>query len=304
MKLESPPPTFTEVARNLSSLSLPIAIGEIALSAASFVIPPRELPCRKIRNEYKTEYRAPNVLQPELDGMLPTIQSILDDAEISPTPLLDNSQLTRFISTMLQFSDRTPTVRPAMTTPYTDIAAIYDYTIETARENRPVTFAQQLDFALKQTDDIPTALWNLFLTSRQFARWRDSPSIIGLPEYTSEKKLDLMRSWYQSLGACKMPDKNGYQDVAGDAYYVWTHALARTIYDALPAEKSPLSEFYTAAFTRGSHVMSISRKLGAISAIGTLSDHVPAAKYGNAIGQLCADKVKSVNIAHSPEAGS
>jgi hypothetical protein len=297
MKQESGTSTFVEVADKLSAQSLPLAVGEVALAAASFIIPPKELPCRKIRHEYKIYDRAPNRMQPDLDDVLSNVSQTLAAADVSSTPKLDNVQLTRFIGTMLQFSDRTPTIRSAMVTPYDDVREIYDYTVETARESGPVAYDQQFAFAMTQTDDVPTALWNLFLTSRQFARWRDSGSIAGLPEYTAEQKLDRMRSWYQSIGACKAPDQNGYQDVAGDAYYVWTHALARTIYDALPARASPLSEFYTASFTQGSRIMSVSHKLGVVSVIGTLSDHTPAARYGNAIGQLCADTVKTVNNA-------
>lgn len=295
MKRDSSTPTFIEVADKLSSTSLPIAMAEIAMTACSFAVPPAERLYRKLRAEHHESSATYIPIQPALDDTITGCEELLSNTTLSPAPLLNEVQLTRFVGTMFQFSDRTPFIRSAMATPFDDVAAIYNYTVEAAQANGPQSYTDQLQFALTQTTNLPTALWNLFLTSRQFARWRDSEAITGLPSYTTEQKMEQMRSWDASIAACKAPNEQGYQDVAGDGYYVWTHALARTIYDALPARKSPLNEFYKEAFTQGSRIMSLSRKLGAFSVFGTMSDHVPAARYGNAIGQLCADKVKAVN---------
>lgn len=296
MKRETATPTFIEVADKLSARSLPLAVGEIAMTALSFATPPTQRLYRKLRAEFDGSSDATMPMQPPLNKVLDDCRSIIDTADLSPTPLLDDVQLTRFVGTMFQFSDRTPVIRTAMATPYADVAAIYDHTIEAARTDGPQTYIDQLEFALTQTTNLPTALWNLFLTSRQFARWRDEGAIKGMPDYTTEQKMNRMRLWDRSLAACKAPDTKGYQDVSGDTYYVWTHALARTIYDGLPAEKSALSEFYKRAFTQGSRVMSLSRRLGAFSVFGTMSDHVPASEYGNGIGQLSADAEKKLSV--------
>ncbi len=104
-----------------------------------------------------------------------------------------------------------------------------------------------------------------------------------------------MMAWERSIAAVKDGDANEFQDSAGDGYYVWTHALSRVIYTALPQHKNWISRAYSKAFERGSYAMSASAMLGKVSVFGTMSNHIPASRYGNVIGEISARHVKEIN---------
>ncbi len=179
-----------------------------------------------------------------------------------------------------------------MSTPYEVVDSLHEAIIDQAKHG-PVTPSEQLRLALEHAPTIPSAVWNLFIASRHFARWRDSPAIDGLPHMSEDTALTLMREWQASLTAAKSTsDTVPYQDAAGDTYYLWTHALARIMYTALPEKRTPLSKAYEVAFRYGSHFMSASHQLGRLSVIGTMSNHIPASIYGNAIGDTLANAVK------------
>lgn len=282
----TPPDTliFDTVAERLSGRSHARALGDLALTTLSFAVPPVDRPYRTLRTNYFAE---PIPMQPLVNDQVDTIRQTLPDAVTQISPLSPR-QLTNFVGTMFQFSDRAP-VSYAMTTPYANISPIYEQTIKKADQDGPVSYSDQLQIALNETPHIPSALWNLLITSRQYARWRDTKIIDEFPHMTRPQALEQMLRWEHSVAAAKSAETtSGYQDTSGDAYYVWTHALAKVIYRALPETASLLSRSYESIFSRGSHVMSASRKLGIISVFGTMSNHVPASQYGNAIGDAIA----------------
>lgn len=273
--------TFSAVAERLD-LGVPLqALGCVGISTLSFAVPPEERLYRIVRAQHFSE--EPVAMNPSVDATTKDIASIL--GEYHPQQHVDpltSEQLSWFVSTMYQFSDRNG-LSAAMSTPYKIVQNLHDKIVDQGAVS-PVVFSDQLKIALENAPNVPSAVWNLFLTSRHLARMRDGAAIDGFPEFSKDEKLALMKQWEQSVAAVKPPDETGYQDAAGDTYYVWTHALAHIIYRGLPIKRNALSAGYETAFRYGSHVMTASHYLGKISVFGTLSNHIQASRYGNAIG--------------------
>lgn len=281
--------TFSAVAERLHRKQPIRALGQIGLTTLSFAFPPKERVYRHIRTQASPEKTIP--LQAPVEETVSEMQSLLEQYEPqTPTKLLTTEQLSWFVGTMYQFSDRN-NLADAMSTPLNAIEDLHDAIVKEGK-NAPVSFPDQFRIALEQAPSIPSAAWNLFLTGRQYARWRDTQAIDGFPQRTTRQKFDLMNEWEHSIAAVKEPSESGYQDAAGDNYYVWTHALSRVIYGGLQQQRNLLTTGYETAFRYGSHAMSLTHQLGKISVLGTLSNHVPASKYGNAIGDVLVDAVQ------------
>lgn len=108
-------------------------------------------------------------------------------------PELNSIQLTRLVSVMYQFSDRTK-VSQEMLTPYANIIPIFEAVTDSAHDNGPVSYGEQFEIVLREVDNVPSAIWNLFMTNRQYARWRDSDSIDYLPNLTRQQKMARMHA--------------------------------------------------------------------------------------------------------------
>jgi hypothetical protein len=150
-----------------------------------------------------------------------------------------------------------------------------------------LSFAEQLQIAVKQTEgDLSEALWRLFITSRLYARWFDTSVILGLPEFTRAEVLDRMQVWSRSVAACKPYGTCADQDVSGDVYYCWTHALSKVAFGVLATRQTPITKFEALALrnvTRLNHRLAHKFKPQRLP-----SDHTAAAAYGNALGDVCA----------------
>src|SRR5690606_16124070 len=140
-----------------------------------------------------------------------------------------------------------------------------------------------LRISLRQTGgDLPEALWRLFITSRLYARWFDTSIIEGLPKFSRDEILERMLIWSQSMAGCKPYDSHSAQDVAGDVYYCWTHALAKVAFQAMPNRRTLFTRFASVALHYGTllnHQLAHRYKPQRLP-----SNHTNAATYGNAIG--------------------
>lgn len=187
----------------------------------------------------------------------------------------------------MQFTDYAPILRSFMQLSYQQIESLYNGVIyEREKIGQPLAFTEQLSVALSQTEgDLPEALWRLFFTSRLHARWFDSTAIPDLPVFTDKEKLHRMIRWQQSLAACKTGSLERVQDVGGDTYYTWTHALASVVYEILPAHISWKTHCAAKIFQNGTYLMQ--RIVHGVHSQRVPSDHNKAADYGNAIGKVC-----------------
>jgi len=197
---------------------------------------------------------------------------------------LTGRQLTYLGGVLIQFTDHAPGLRRPLIS-YTDTKGLHEAVIDTAATTEPLTFSRQLAVAMDQTgNDLSSALWRLFVVSRQYARYHDNSAVHGAPLLTREEKLQQMLDWQNALAACK-PAELGYQDAAGDTYYTWTHALAEHAYRVLPATPNAATATACRIFRVGTNIMQ--PVTNAFYKRGILSDHSTAAAYGKAIGRAC-----------------
>lgn len=264
-----------------------IAIGLLGLNHAVytlFVRPPHE----KLHAEVAelTDHE-PQELQPSLESMLEQLTKktiLLADSE--KKRLLDNTELSYLTGVLIQFTDYVPSLHDYAETDFESVNSLYEGILNKASElSRALSFPEQLEVALLLTNaDLPQALWLLFITSRLHARWLDGKIIRGLPDFTHDEKLERMIKWQKSLLACKS-NAEGSQDVAGDTYYTWTHALASVVFKSLPAKKTRLTNYTAKVFEQGTELMqAIVHK---VSPQEVTNKHNNAAVYGNAIGVVC-----------------
>ncbi len=114
---------FNTVAERLHSSNPVKAIAEVALTGVGFFHPPREKLYRTTRKLLRgTDETIP--LQPPVEDIAHAIVQLLSDSEPIQTPRLDDVQLTRFVNTMVQFSDRSATAE-AMATPASQVDQLY-----------------------------------------------------------------------------------------------------------------------------------------------------------------------------------
>lgn len=233
----------------------------------------------------------------ESQPLHPTVDQTVVDVRAVTSKLVDSSkvrrikgrELAKLDGVLIQFTDYVPTLQPYAQTSYSYVKDIYDsVTGFAAHTDQPLTFAEQLHIALVQTKgDLPEALWRLFLASRLYGRWLDDKSISNLPEFSRKEKIDMMTQWERSLAGCKKEENATPQDVGGDTYYVWTHALGKVANEALPEKSNLKTRLAARTFERGTKLMhKTTHKMGKNQ---KHSDHTIAAEYGNAIGAICSE---------------
>lgn len=236
----------------------------------------------------------------EIQPLQPPIPDLINEMSVVTMELVDpslkrgltNTELAQAAGVLIQFTDYTPELQQYANTPYAHIDALHNSIIERASQRSgPLSFAEQLDVALRQTEgDLPESLWRLFMTSRLNARWLDGKSIDRLPDFSHEEKVDRMVQWQRALRACKTNDE-GFQDVGGDTYYAWTHALASVIFEALPVRSSKATQYAAKTFQNGTEIMR--RVIHKVSPQAVINNHNAAGNYGNAMGRVCVDKLLS-----------
>lgn len=231
---------------------------------------------------------APLPLHPPINQVIDQVKtSVLPLANATRPPTVSGKNLLRLGSALMQFTDYIPELQD-MRTPYEHVQQLRDAVQERAASNGPLTMADQLEVAVRQTDgDVPNALWRLFVTSRLHARWLDGSIINDMPTLTRDERISHMKTWHDSVAAFKEREDGLSQDAGGDTYYAWTHALAKVALTTMPSKQTPVIRVAAHAFHNGTRLMH-----GIVHTIaqtqGVKSDHTVAAHYGNAVGAAIA----------------
>lgn len=270
-----PPPDTRPVARDIAG-----AIACVGGAAYSLLIKRKNF---SYSWRVPTASSEPQALQPSLAEVVRQFERLARAVVPSGSPRALTEQLW-LAGTLMQFSDFNPVPAVKLATPWTRIASLH---AEIVRDERaPLTFAEQFAIAARHAHGRrEEALWLLFLASRLFARWLDASLVLDLPRVSDGDKLVYMQSWERALGACKPGKEFRQQDVAGDTYYVWTHALARARFHA---PRGTVGDRALArVFARGTTLMQLLIN-HPLSPGRTESDHTKAALYGNAIGRALA----------------
>ncbi len=234
-------------------------------------------------------HKEPQPTQPSLPQTIREVASVLDrTADLSKIEKLPHKELTALGGVLIQFTDYVPRLQPYAQTPYGHIENLYsEITSEASHKKHPLSFANQLEVALQQTEgNIPQSLWRLFMTSRLHARWLDGASMSGMPDYHRNEKINRMITWHRSVAACKPFTYGEPQDSGGDTYYTWTHALAAVAYDQLPQRPNTRTRSAKKIFERGTDIMHT--VVHSVNPQTVINDHSIAASYGNAIGKVCS----------------
>ena len=226
--------------------------------------------------------------QASLKQEIETVKKVLKEkVNTKAHPKLDQKELLGLMGVLMQFTAVLPKLRPYCRVEYADVDRLYKEIVNRGAK-KPLGFAEQLAIALDQAaGNLPEALWRLMVTSRQFARWYDSESIIDMPKITDTEAVKRMVRWSRSLRATKEFGSCPDQEVAGDTYYCWTHALSQLAYKSLPANKNFITRVELAALEHGTN---LNHKLAhRVRAQSVPSDHTIAAEYGNTIGRLSVE---------------
>lgn len=252
-----------------------------------FVTPDREVLHREVADLTIHEYQP---LQPPIAQIVADLRGeVMQYVDPQKKRGIKNKELAQLGIVLIQFTDYVPKVQPYAQTPYKHIESLYDAIVNRARETaKPLTFPEQLYISLSQTHgDLTESLWRLFIISRLHARWLDANTISDLPVFCREEKIDRMIQWQRSLVACKINQPDRPQDVGGDTYYAWTHALAALVYNALPTRPTIKTRVAAKIFQNGTKIMhNLVHKRNPQAVV---NDHSNAANYGNAIGKVCAE---------------
>lgn len=213
---------------------------------------------------------------------------VLPKVESFGPPKMGDAQLIHMGAVLIQFTDYVPRLHDGPKIPYEGVNALYEQITDRAEAEGPLGFTEQLDTALEHADgNLVDALWQLFITSRLHGRWLDSKILSDIPDYTKDEKVALMQGWRDSIAACKSGGEGQVQDPGGDAYYTWTHALAKVLYNLAPARPSLVSRASITAFHFGTVIMHNTAHV--FNKQSLRSNHTAAAAYGNAIGQVCVE---------------
>lgn len=251
---------------------------------------------RTVRNRLPTLYRAveeevadsPQPLHPDIAMTVYHVRKALAGHHITPPENIPFSdKLTQSIR-MAQFTNHLSSEEQAFFD-YDTMKDMKERFVSSAEQQmHPLGFGQQLDIALELFDgNITESLTSLWLTSRQYARWFDSVSIRGLPEFSAEETIKEMKEWRSSILACKNADAKNFQDTAGDSYYAWTHALAQVMYGSGSGLPDRIGKLI---FSHGTTIMHV----GVHSLIkqSVPSNHRAAAAYGNRIGETILESIR------------
>lgn len=261
-------------------------LGNAALTL--FITPPHKTLHKDVESS-ALESQAVQPLQPPIPETKINIEYLLANRDTTNrTTQLDSAQMLYLFGTLIQFSDHISS--DEITYPFERIQALKDSFVEEAKQTGPLAFDWQLAIALDHNDDdLFESLWQLFMTSRTYARWLDS-AILPHDDMTDEQKKKEMTEWRHAIAACKLPVDDSPQDPAGDAYYTWTHALAQAAITTHPYGTRTLGRIASRTFENGTNIMhSLVHSLNKQS---VPNSHHAAAQYGNAIGAILAKSMR------------
>lgn len=204
-------------------------------------------------------------------------------------PKITAKERLGLFAALMQFTMYLPTIRPYLRATQNNVKTLHDAIIEDAKaQQKPVDLAEQFRHALAITKDPIEALWLLLVTTRQYARWYDGEAIEGFHSPTHNQAKRVMEKWYWSVATLKPHDGVNAQDSAGDAYYVWTHAMAKLVFGPMSSRLSIDAYFYRTALHIGTWLNhNIAHR---VSPQSVASDHSIAASYGNEIGAYIAKR--------------
>lgn len=228
-------------------------------------------------------------LHPSIDQTVERVrENVLPHVDLTRPLRTDRARLTHLGGVLIQFGDYIPKFHDTVSVPYENIINLHEAVTTRAKETGPLDYAEQLEVALENNDgDMVESLWQLFITSRLYARWLDAKMIDGVPNYSQDEKVALMLEWRNSIAACKEPMPGRAQDPNGDTYYTWTHTLAKAAFTLTPEKESSITRGAVRVFERGTDIMH--KVVHTFNKQGVDSNHSVAAAYGNAIGQAIVD---------------
>lgn len=232
---------------------------------------------------------SPQPLQPSLETESMKVRDLLASPEITSSTKLDRIELLGLTGVLMQFTSYLPELRPDAETPFSHVESLYQAIVQ-AGEESPLDFSDQLEIALGQTeDDLPEALWRLFITSRLYARWYDTAIITDIPDMDREEIIKRMSLFSRSIAACKEYRVSDAQDTSGDMYYCWTHALGKVAY-AVGASRNGIPERVGEQILHNGTTL-MHKLAHRFKKQHLPSNHEVAAAYGNAIGQQCVARL-------------
>lgn len=235
--------------------------------------------------------QSPQPLNPSVEQEMATIDKILTSSSITISHVsLTAKERLGLLACLMQFSMYDRSLPPFMKTPYSAITRLYDRVVREGGK-QPLSLSRQLTIALDETDgDVIEAVWLLFVTSRQYARWYDEESIMDMPVINQSMAITAMERWSKSVMGFKAYNKGVDQDAAGDVYYVWTHTLAKLLFGPMSRPYAVDALLERLAVHNGTWLNhSIAHK---VSPQTIKSDHTIAARYGNVIGRLIARHIR------------
>lgn len=228
----------------------------------------------------------PQPLHPSIEQTIEDTREVLETYAAKSPDNLPLQQKLLLSLQMIVFTNQMPeNTFPKLR--YEEMQRLKDSFVASAEEQgSPLNYAQQLAVALDNSKgDVLQALNVLCFASRQYSRWHDSSSIESLPDMSEEEIMTEMKQWRSALLACKNADENQMQDVSGDTYYTWTHALARVIHGVGSKMHDKAGK---QLFQRGTQIMRLTAHK--IKKQKVPSDHRRAAEYGNAIGDAILEE--------------
>lgn len=276
---------------NSGSVTMRQAMTSLGRAVATLVNTPEHEKLHQVV-EAQAATETPQPLNPEPLVIVRKLQQdVLPQANGLQSQRGDVKRLTHFGSMLIQFSDYVPALHSTVDVSYAEVEELHAAVVERAGTKGPLDYSDQLNLALElEQGDVPEALWRLFIASRMYARWLDGKIMRDMPKVSTEEAVDVMLQWRRSIAACKDLKDCPAQDTGGDAYYVWTHALAKVMYSLSPVKTPLFNRAAISAFHRGTSVMHT--LIHAINKQGVQSDHTTASVYGNAIGQVCVDRAR------------
>jgi len=273
---------------DIQRVSHPYALASLGRAAYTLFATPEHLKLHQVVEEMCLD----GPFQPLHPPIEQTVQHIHEDilpqVELREPLRTDKARLTHLGGILIQFGDYIPKFHDSVSVPYESVIGLHQAITDRAKEIGPLDYADQLDVALKNTDgDMIESLWQLFITSRFYARWLDAKIIDNLPNYSQEQKVALMLEWRGAIAACKEPQPGRAQDPNGDTYYTWTHTLAKAAFSLTPERESRVTRGAVRVFERGTDIMH--KVVHTFNKQGVDSNHNVAAAYGNAIGQAIVE---------------
>lgn len=282
-----PPPS--KVERSIKTPIILQMLGKTALYGYTILPFNRNNPLPLFGVVEKESAQSPQLLYKDITTVAEHTREIVEDRNITAVDQRSFSDKLISSAYMVQFTDRLINQDQAFFE-YNTMKTLKDsFVLAAHRQAFPLGFDQQLEIALELThNNLAQALTNLWLTSRQYARWLDSVAISNMPALTPDEILDEMREWRSSILACKQADMKNFQDTAGDNYYAWTHARARVLYGSEPGVANRIGKFvFEHGTTLNTHIRLIKQTIP--------SNHKIAAAYGNRIGDTILKVVKSTS---------